>query len=63
MTNLRWLLRKVWAHKPLTFLQRCCICGKFGVKVGIHSYMSGKTRGKICWNCELDLITIPKEEE
>lgn len=61
VTEIKWTLRKIWAHKPFVWLQRCCICGKLGVKTGIHSYWHGETQGKICQSCEIDMLTMPKE--
>jgi len=61
--SMRWLIRRILATYPLTLLQRCCLCGKLGVREGIHSYMGvgykGRyyTRGKTCMNCFIDLLT------
>jgi len=49
--------RKLWAKFPLTLLQRCCICDKFGVKAGVHSYWGNGKQGKICWRCTIDMLT------
>jgi len=54
---MRWKIRKLWAMRPFVWFQRCCICGRFGVKQGIHSYMTADIEGKICMNCLLDMVT------
>lgn len=54
---MRWKLRKLLAHKPFTWLQRCCLCKKLGVQSGIHSFMTKDIEGKICRRCEINLLS------
>ena len=57
MSKARWMLRKIWARKPFTWLQRCCVCRRWGVESGIHGYCHGEKWGKICRQCGIDMIT------
>jgi len=59
---MKWLIYRILATYPFTLLQRCCLCGRLGVKESIHSYMGmghkdkHYTHGKICMNCLIDLL-------